>query len=278
MSRFFHFLLAASMMFAMSIASAAPVATMGMVLDLQGNGELLRKGESSKLQLLSYVQPGVQLRLAAGAKASVSHYAAKQMYLLIGPVLVQIDADQIRLIEGATLVSKPLSEKVVTAALNPNVGPAAFRMRSVQQIMLVAPANGGSVVSTRPQFSWDANEATRYEIELVELPDRQVAREFVEAPRWDLPAKLSLEYGKSYRWTVSYTSAVDGKMRSAQSSFKVPAKTEIDATLALVPGKDAAIDEWVLYATILRDRQLLDEARTVWRRIATQRPDLGPIR
>jgi hypothetical protein len=278
MPRHIHIALAAFLLPVAAMVSAAPASTMGMVLDLQGSGDLLRKGDSSKLQLLSYVQAGVQLRLAAGSKASVSHYAAKQIYQLTGPVLVQVDPDQLRLVEGTPLASKPLAEKVVTAALNPGTGPAAFRMRSLTPIMALAPANGSSVLSTRPQFSWEASEATRYEVELIEVPERVVAHAKVDAPRWELPAALKLDYGKNYRWTVSYTSTVDGKTRSAQANFQLPSKAEAESILALAPGKDAAVDEWVLYATILKDRQLHEDARAVWRQIAAQRPDLAPAR
>lgn len=276
MSRLTHFALGAILLPAAALVAAAPTATIGMVLDLQGSGDLLRNGESSKLQLLSYVQPGVQLRFAAGSKASVSHYAAKQIYQLTGPVLVTVEADQLRLVEGTPLASKPLAEKVVTAALN--AGPGGFRMRSLVPVMTLAPANGSSTLSTRPQFNWEASEATRYEVDLIEVPERVIAHAKVDAPRWELPANIKLDYGKAYRWTVSYTSSVDGKTRSAQANFNLPTKAEADAIQALAPGKDAAVDEWVLYATILKERQLLDDARAVWRRIAAQRPDLAPAR
>jgi hypothetical protein len=35
------------------------------------------------------------------------------------------------------------------------------------------------------------------------------------------------------------------------------------------------VEEWVLYVAILRDRGMVDEARDVWRIIASQRPDLS---
>jgi hypothetical protein len=251
-------------------ACAAAPAGAGLVLDLQGAGELVYKGERSKLKLLDYLQPGAQVTLAAGSRASLSHYAAKQIVRLTGPVQVEVDASGVRHLSGTPLQGASLAEKTVTAALHPNLGPAAFKMRAVPQIVVRAPANGGSVLGTRPVFRWDANESATFTVDLMELPERQVAQGKVSV--------LELAYGKSYRWTVSYTSATDGKMRSAAATFSLPSKTDADMIAALAPPADGGVDEWVLYATILKDWNLHDAAGEVWSRITTRRPDLGHAR
>lgn len=268
----------AVLLLVLSRSGIAAPASAGLVLDLQGAGELVFKGERSRLKLLDYIPPGAQLSLVAGSKASVSHYAAKRIYRLSGPVQVEVESGAIRHLSGNVPQSGSISERTVTAALHPNLGPAAFKMRAVPQIVVLAPANGGSVLGTRPRFRWEANEATMFTLDLVELPDRSVAQDKVAASSWDLPANLELAHGKNYRWTVSYTSAVDGKMRSAAATFSLPSKADADMIAGLVPGPEADIDEWVLYATILKDWNMADAAASVWARIAERRPDLGHAR
>lgn len=256
--------------------AAGPDDVVGMVLDLQGNGEILRKGENSKLQLLNYVKPGAELKLDAGSKASVSHYGAKLIYQLTGPALARIEADKIKVVKGAPPVTKSLAEKLVAAALNPNLGPAAFKMRgALQDIAILAPSNRTALLSARPSFKWEADEAASYQVVLEEQPERQLLSATVDSTAWELPAGMELEYGKAYRWSVSYTSAADGKVRSAGATFSIASRADADNLLALKPAANAGVDEWVLYATLLQDRRMLDDARDAWRQIAARRPDLA---
>lgn len=255
--------------------AAAPDEVVGMVLDLQGNGEMVRQAESGKLQLLNYIKPGAQIRLEAGARLSVSHYTAKLIYQLTGPLQAQVEADKIKVVKGAPAQTKSLAEKLVVAALNPNMGPAAFKMRgSLQEISIVAPSNRTALLTTRPSFKWEADEPASYQLVLEEQPERPVLSARVDSPSWELPAGLALEYGKSYRWTVSY-SAADGKLRSAGAAFSIASAAEAENLLALAPAAAAGIDEWVLYAAVLQDRRMLDDARAAWRLIAARRPDLA---
>ncbi len=270
--------LAAVLMAAPAAVLATAPASAGLVLDVQGSGEIVQQGARSKLQLLGYLQPGATLMLEAGSKASVSHYGSKMIYRLVGPVQVQVDADRIRHLGGRPPVTVSLAEKTVNAALHPNLGPAAYKMRSLPQITVQSPAIGGSILSTRPQFRWESGEHGSYEVDLVELPDRQVARARVDAPAWELPPGVELVHGKSYRWTVASVPPAGGKPRTAAASFSLPTKADADLLAALAPGAGAPADEWVLYASILKDWNMIDEARSAWRRIAAQRPDLAPSR
>lgn len=262
------------LMMAGAARAAGPDDVVGMVLDVQGSGELLRSGRSSKLQLLSYIKPGAQFKLEAGSKASLSHYGAKLIYQLVGPVLAEVGEDGVKVLSGTPASTKSLAEKVVAAAVHPNMGAAAFKMRSLgQEIAIQSPINRSVQLGARPRFQWSVPEPASFQLILTEAPERVVAKATVEGSTWELPPGTTLAAGKEYRWSVSYT-APDGQQRSAAADFTVASQADADAMRALKPGAGAAVDEWVLYAAILRDRQMLDEARQVWRDIAAQRPDL----
>jgi hypothetical protein len=251
--------------------------TAGMVLDLQGPAELSNKGERAGARVLDYLTPGAQLVLPAGSRASVSHYGAKMIYRLTGPVQVEVEAGGLRHLSGSPLQTASIAEKAVTAALHPNLGPAAMKMRALPQIEVRSPANGGSVLLTRPAFRWNVKEAGSCQVDLMELPDRPVAQGKVTVQAWDLPARVELAYGKSYRWTVACTSG-DGKARAASATFSLPSKADADMIAGLAPAQEAGVDEWVLYATILKEWNMTDAANEAWLRIAARRPDLGHAR
>lgn len=268
--------LLAALLAAAPARAAGPDQVVGMVLDVQGNGELKQGADSSKLQLLSYLKPGTQLRLDAGARASVSHYGARLIYKLSGPVLAQVDADGIRVLKGAAAVTKSLAEKVALAALNPNLGAAAFKMRALPpEVVLAAPSPKTVVLTRRPQFRWIAPEAVSYQLTLTELPSRELARVRVDGAAWELPRGQQLAYDKDYSWTVSYTSAADGRARSTSAEFRVAAQADADELLALRPEAGAGVDEWVQYAAILSEFRALDDMCQVKRSLAAQRPDLA---
>jgi hypothetical protein len=260
-----------------SFADAAP-ASVGIVLDLQGPGELASKGERANLHLLDYLPAGAQLVLPAGSRASVSHYGAKMIYRLTGPVQADMEADGLRLVSGTPLQANSLAEKTVTAVLHPNLGPAALKMRALPQVDLRSPPNGAGVLARRPVFRWEDRDAGPCQVDLMELPDRAIAQGRATGLSWELPPKLELAYGKSYRWTVSCTSASDGKIRAASATFSLPSKADADMIASLAPGKEANVDEWVLYATILKQWNLPDAANEAWVRIAARRPDLANAR
>ncbi|MBY0239606.1 MAG: hypothetical protein K2X55_09860 [Burkholderiaceae bacterium] len=265
---------------ALPARAAGPSEVVGMVLDVQGAGEVVQKGRdnkdvASKLQLLAYVKAGARIKLDAASKASVSHYGARLIYQMTGPVMAEVDNDGVKIISGKAPVTRSLAEKVVQAAVNPNLGAAAFKMRALgQDIAMLSPSNRSKQVTPRPRFQWGAPEPGSFQVTLTELPDTVVQRVTVDGMAWDLPAGVKLVPGRDYRWSVSAT-APDGQPRSASAEFSIATQAEADSVLGLRPPASASVEEWVLYVVILRDRGMVDEAREVWRIIASQRPDLS---
>ena len=265
---------------ALPARAAGAAEVVGMVLDVQGSGEVVQKDRDNKdvagkLQLLGYVKAGAKIRLDAASKASVSHYGAKLIYQMTGPVTAEVGADGLKVVSGKAPVTKSLAEKVVQAAVNPNLGAAAFKMRALtQDIAMLSPSNRSKQVSPRPRFQWSAPEPGSFQVTVTELPDTVVHRATVDGMVWDLPAGAKLAQGKDYRWSVS-GAGPDGQARSASADFSIATQAEADSVLGLRPPSGAAVEEWVMYVAILRDRGMVDEARDVWRIIASQRPDLS---
>ncbi|MFA9215794.1 MAG: hypothetical protein ACEQSK_01690 [Sphingomonadaceae bacterium] len=256
-------------------AAARADGVLGLVLDVQGGAEVVLPGPSSRLQLLSYLKPGMQLRLDRDGRASLSHYGARLIYQLSGPLLAEVDRDGVRVLQGAAPSTRSLAEKVVAAALGANTGAAAVRMRMVQDITLLGPRHGSVVLSRQPYFRWESSEAASYQVTLERADGVLLAQANTDRLNWQLSAGQALEDGQSYRWRVSYRSDRDGELHQASAQFSVVTAPERASVAALRPEADAGIDELVLYATLLQGRQLLDDARAVWAEIAARRPDLS---
>jgi hypothetical protein len=250
----------------------------GMIVNLQGNGEVVAGDASSKMQLLQYVKPKMQLKLDAGSKASISHYQSRMIYQLSGPAVIEVDADGLKAISGNAPVSKSMAQKLVVAAADSNLMPAAVRMRdAIAPITIAGPKNGSVLLKTRPAFTWNAFEATSYEFKLDQKSGGEVLHTKVDAATVELPAGVNLEYGKIYKWSVSYVAAADGKVNMAEGEFSVLPEADAQNMLSLKPAADAPIEEWILYASTLQNRHMFEEAHEVWRDIAVKRPDLKVV-
>ncbi|MES3022413.1 MAG: hypothetical protein V4857_12610 [Pseudomonadota bacterium] len=273
------FALAIACILAATGARAAPPAeAVGMVLDLRGSGEVAGRAAPTKLRLLGYIKPGDQITLDADSKASVSHYGSKLIYQLVGPLVADVDIAKVKVRKGGReAVVRSVAEKLVAAALDPQMSAAAVRMRQFDSIEMQAPAKRGVLLSTRPEFRWEANGNNSYQVTVEELSERELARGTSTDKRWQLPAGAALEHGKSYLWTVAYTDAA-GAPYSASAEFSVASAADSVAMLALKPAAGAGIEDWVMYAIILDERRMHDDANAVWKIIAAQRPDLAAAR
>lgn len=250
----------------------------GMVLDLQGTGQVTDKGVVSKLQLLGYLKPQARIVLDPGSKASLSLYATRSTYQFTGPAVVDIGKDQLTVVQGKQPTVKSMSEKLVVAAETTNLTAGAYRLRSIApRIVVVAPENGSVLLNNRVAFNWVAAEAAAFDISLRDEADKVIASAKPGDTTWQLPEGVVLDHGNTYYWTVAYKSAKDGKTYSATGEFSVAGKADIAAITELKPAQGAAIEEWILYAAMLQSRRFLQEARAVWQFIARQRPDLQSI-
>ena len=247
-------------------AHAASDDPVGMVLDL--------RGDAAPLQLLGYVRAGQQIRLGAQASASVSHYGSRLVYQLTGPLQAQVEPNGIRVIKGAPAQTRSLAEKLVRAAVDPRLSPAAVKMRALSDVTLKAPLNRAVLAGVRPQFSWMA-EGGDYRVQVDELDGKRIASGTSESGSWELPEGVALMPGTGYRWTVTQADP-EGEQASGSATFTVATEAEREAVLALRPAPDAAIEDWVLYAAILDGRRFDEEARAAWRAIAARRADLVP--
>ncbi|MBI3730880.1 MAG: DUF928 domain-containing protein [Burkholderiales bacterium] len=267
-----------SLVAALTCGLAHAEAALGMVLDVQGNGKMEANGVTSKLQLLAYLQPKMQITLDAGTKASLSLYATRSVYQLTGPATVTIEKDGVTSLQGQKAVVRPMAEKLVRAAETSNVIAGAVRMRQVPpRIVAVTPENNSLLLSQRPAFSWISAEAAVFDISISDMDEKLIVSEKTKENNWQLPEKIELEEGATYRWQVAYVSAKDGKTYNARAEFKVASKAEATSLSELKPEDNAGVEDWVMYAAMLQSKRAFGEARQVWQQIARQRPDLQKL-
>jgi len=248
----------------------------GMVLDLQGPAQVTQDGATGKLQLLANVTPQMRIELPAGSKASLTLYATRSVYRLTGPTLVETARDSVKVLRGQPPEIKSMGEKLVPTAQSGTLIAGAYRMRSLRiapPVVLTSPENGSVLLNTRPSFSWEAAGAGPYTLVLRAESGGLSYNARVEGRSWSLPEGIQLEYGKTYDWKVSYPAA-NGETHAAEGKFSLATRADAEQFAAMRPADTDPIEDWVFYAVMLRQHQVREEARSVWKRIGTRRPDL----
>ncbi len=257
--------------------AAEPVA---MVTDLKGIATLVENGNRSRLFVLAYLVPGVEIQAEAGAQLVVTFFPEAREYSFIGPVRIAIGRDTAQVLQGNKGETRVLSANRANAAQKfepmqrERMAMLSFEMRSSPhlQIRLLGPVNA-QVLSATPEFSWTVLPGvSRYRFALMNGSGVMLHEATVDSTSYRLPQSAALHHGEKYNWKVEGKPQA-GKPISASGTF-----TMIDAEgarhiIAAKPGPEASFSDRIFYAIALESEGLGFDARAEWRALAHDRPD-----
>ena len=268
-------------LFCCSFAMASPVA---MVTDVSGPVSVADSGKTQPAALLSYVEPGAVLRVAAGARVALTFLSRPIEVALGGPAEATVGNEGVTVQKGAAPTIRTLDAARSDAARNfqsaqrDRVALATVQMRSLAppKIQIDGPANT-AVSTTSPVLSWSAPDGAREtRIVVSDSQGRMVIDRKVTGSSIAL-ADSPLTYGASYSWRVE-SRGPSGEPLSASAPFSV-----IDAELASrlaasKPASGAPFSERLLFALQLQSQGLAYEAKREWRALSAERPDDAALR
>lgn len=110
---------------------AAAQEPLGMVLDVQGAVASTEAGKPGKVEMLSYLRPGMDLDLPAGAALTVTWYATSKELRFAGPAKLKVLKDRVQVVQGAGAAERSLGEEKVAATKSKRLAQATIAMRSV---------------------------------------------------------------------------------------------------------------------------------------------------
>lgn len=236
----------------------------GAVLDASGTVTTLGD-KPAKLELFDYLYEHQRIRVAANASMVLSLRSNRTDYVIQGPASLTVKADGLQFESGKAASSKARPDVVVSALLAGPRTQGAVRLRATRGI---TPTPGSVVTSSRPVLGWPAQGQGEYELVLSDSGSETETRHAVDGTRWQ-PAE-ALRWGHAYRWRVQ---PAVGTGLGASGSFTVISEADRDQLEQLRPAADASFAERVVYAKALEHLGVRDEARTLWQRLAAERPD-----
>jgi hypothetical protein len=141
---------------------------------------------------------------------------------------------------------------------------------SVAQAM--SPAGPWSLSPT-PEFHWKAaGPKATYHFKLQD-PQGQVVFELTQEDcAIQVPEHLALAEDTAYTWVLD-TRLADGSQTRASGQLKVLPKAVRDPLLAARPSLEAPFSERLVYAALLEQHQLHEDAEVFWKSLAKDHPD-----
>ena len=257
------------------IALTAPVAIAGMmVTEVTGKVELSGKGPVS---MLAQVADGSRLQVAAGATLVVVDLVSGREFVLTGANTYLTTAAGPTTADG-----KPVAAKALPASKLSDVRVAPGKLAQATLVMRGAPATRlpvllsplrTAVITVLPGLQWEAVEAaTSYRLEVTKLDGSLVWETVTTQTSVAVPAGHALQPGERYSWRVEAIGP-QGKLSDSSSRFSVVSKEAIANLDLLTPGADAPFSRKVLFATQLQEAGAVQEAKVIWKALASERPE-----
>lgn len=242
-----------------------------MVLDRAGDVEVVGAGKGKRLNVLDYLAPEAELRLADGASATLVYLASSREWQFSGPGRYRLKADLPTVLQGqpprARGVPAPSAQAMVRLepAQRERLALGAMVMRGDGPLRIVSP-NGVDVLETRPTLLWLAGEGQSIRVSVLDETRRVVAQDVVRATQWSPPRELA---PGDYTWRVEAAGAGGGAPRLGR--FRILG--DDDERRALRRQAPAEFAQRVAHAILLESHDLPHDALLLWRALAAERPD-----
>ncbi|MGB1109491.1 MAG: hypothetical protein ACPG4N_04000 [Gammaproteobacteria bacterium] len=263
-----------------SLWLATGMASVAMITDLRGTATLEASGEQSQADILSYLEPGDSVTLTQGASLTLVYFEGAKEYQFQGPATITVGETAPS--GGAGGKTRDLSLGATAqgiAAAGQQYAQAALVLRNVNKAKPITPLypKNSLVAPNAIRFAWEPVSGVReYELVLSNDFGEPVFNGRTADNHLILPEPLGLPAGSRLSWKVS---SVDPTVKAASSKtrFELAKAGEVEKEIGALPGASAPISEQVLYATVLEQRGLADQAAKLWARIKAKRPSSGAL-
>lgn len=244
----------------------------GLVIDVQGEATLAGK----RVAILTGLPPGAEVALSPAARVVVVHTQNGRQFELIGPGAFRWTSGRVEIVRpGALRVRDSADAAFGDLRLRTGrIAQASISMRG-------APGESGlklaSPVSTwllepPKAFRWQpAPGAGGYRFQLTDSNGKLLYEVRTAATAVELPASIALEAGRTYGWQVQAELA-GGRAVDGWTEFGVAApdlRTRVDRAR---PRADASFGDRLLYALLLDELGVREEAGRLWTQLAGERP------
>ncbi len=259
--------------FAATLAAAQPVA---MVVDLAGKAAWDR---ITPAHITDAVMPERLLSLEPGARLVVVFLKTGTEQVFAGPAQIRFKPDGG--VEGGQAAS---TRRLQALQGKLQLRPAALAQASVvMKEMVFEPGfriddwprlkpSGPGLLDPSAEFTWAPLAGAKYTLRITDDQRRPVLEVTGIEARLKLPVPSPLRSGRTYGWSL-VAECPDGSRRSETGHFRLLDETEREGLQAAKPGPEAGFADRLLYASLLDQLEVKDEAKALWQALARERPE-----
>ena len=258
------------------LSAAQPVA---MVVDLGGR---VTWDRVAAVHITDAVEAERALTLEPGARMGIVFLKNGVEQAFTGPARITFKADAT--VEGGRAVStrklqalqgklqlKPSPLAQASVVMKEMVFEEAIRAPSLSDWPRLTP-KGPSLQDPSPEFTWSTLPGAKFTFLITDDQQHTVLEATVTEPRLKLPLPSRLRGGKSYHWLLR-AELPDASQRHDSGSFRLLDEAERADLQAAKPGPEAGFSDRLLYASLLDQLGVKDEAKSCWRALALERPN-----
>ncbi len=248
-----------------------------MALDRSGDVDVTSASKTARLNVLDFLPPDAEVRLAAGASATLVYLATSQEWQFSGPGRYVLQTAKPAVVQGAAPKVRgiPAPSAQAMAKLEPaqreRMALGAVVMRSAGPLRIVSPDNV-DVLGPRPTLLWLAPANLPVRLSVTALASQTAVAQIVTAAlQWTVPADLP---PGDYMWRAELMSDTPGGQRSGR--FRIIASS--DERRSRLSASQDGFAQRVAYAVTLENEDLPHDALLLWRALAAERPDEASLK
>lgn len=246
--------------------------TMALVTDVSGRAYIYL---GQFLGITAAIPAHQTLTLEPGCRLVMVHVKTGEEFTFQGPCKLRFNP------EGRPEGAKPQSVKKPIALqgsirLKPeSLAQASLVLREVDTrasaVSTGFTPRGPVLLDPLPDFRWhSAGTNATYRLDLTG-PDGSLLLDLsLDENHLKLPEHLALVDGLSYVWRLHTT--INGEVQTESGKFKLLPKLQRDQLQAASPKEGASFSDRLVYAALLEQLEVRDEARALWKSLAKERP------
>jgi hypothetical protein len=245
----------------------------GLVIDVQGNATLA----GTRVAILTGLPPGAEVTLAPAARVVVVHTQNGRQFELIGPGAFRWTSGKVEVVRPGELRVRESADAAFgdLRLRTGRIAQASISMRGApgeSRLQLVSPASTWLLEPPR-SFRWQpVTGAASYRFQLTDSNGKPLHEARTSSSSVELPAGVALEAGRTYGWQVQADLA-GGRAVDGWTEFGVAGpdlRARVDRAR---PRADASFGDRLLYALLLDELGMREEAERFWTQLARERPD-----
>ena len=241
-------------------------AAIAMITDLTGSVS------NGNRRILDTLKVGTKISVKKNASITLIYLNSGKEYVVHGPDVLRIGKESPQLQSKTAVSGRNLLGNNENIRLKPTrLIHAMSTMRSSKKSKFrLLELNNATSLQTHPVFRWEQVEpGARYHFELFDENGEMIIDTTIKRSAFKLPSNIHLKPEQDYVWKVS--TRVNGRRYVKEAEFSILNEKTRALVEKLRPQSNASFSQRLVFASLLAQLGLDDEATKYWEKLEQER-------